>query len=260
MFCTLLQSKILFAFLIGWLQYSRIIFVVSILLCKNFTKIKGDVIIKKRGGMMEGLQTYINNHQRYYRMLEEDFLKTARFVEICSANKETYSIEYLKQLQSICSEFEILLKYYCKLLVGDNNYKNLIDCERVLFREGEPELVFLSVAVEGMANEILPYEGWQHLNPNDRAAPFWWSNYNSLKHNRINSARGTTNFYKANLDSTLNALAALFILNEVVNKFLCQSENKPYYRNKANSKLFSNLHLESDGMIISDGLAIEYQE
>lgn len=207
---------------------------------------------------MENIQTFITNHQYYYKMLEEDFVKSLRYVELCESNFGTYSNEYVKQLQSICSEFEILIRYYCKSLSSGSRVKNIIDWEKVLFREEtQLELFTVSLEVQNLEERVKPFEDWTYESDNNRNPPFWWKDYTSIKHDRIDMYSGLSNFYKANLKSVLNALAALYILNEVIYKKISIDTYNVYYRDKSNSRIFTLLGIESDGEVIENGFIVD---
>lgn len=60
------------------------------------------------------LQEYNVNIWPFYLRLENDFLNTLNYVEFSEDNFSTYSIEYEKQLLSICSEVDVLCKLLCK--------------------------------------------------------------------------------------------------------------------------------------------------
>ena len=82
------------------------------------------------------LESFYNNHWKYYLVLEKDFLKTQRYVEIDLGgdtsyitntkgtnigNSRTFSIEYLKQYQ--CRRFcqrkcgKFPYRFQCKVLL-----------------------------------------------------------------------------------------------------------------------------------------------
>ena len=49
-----------------------------------------------------------------YLNLEADLIKMSDYIAFCDENKPTFSIELLKQLLAIGSEFDIVCKSYCE--------------------------------------------------------------------------------------------------------------------------------------------------
>ena len=75
--------------------------------------------------------------------------------------------------------------------------------------------------------------------------PEWWTKYNKIKHSRTSvDPSNNKEYYKsANQKNTLNALAALFILNSYILHLLCKNASKDdsvYFLNEwyQSSKLF----------------------
>ena len=62
------------------------------------------------------INAFFKRYYRYYLALESDFLATERFVTIDPDNSNTFSVEYIKLLQTICSEIEVVAKYLCSML------------------------------------------------------------------------------------------------------------------------------------------------
>lgn len=207
---------------------------------------------------MVNIQNFVTNHLNYYKILEEDFVESLRYVELSEANFNTYSNEYVKQLQSICSEFEILMKYYCRTLNSESRVKNIVDWERVLFSvENQLELFTVSLEVQNLEDRLKPFVDWMYESDNNRNAPFWWKDYTSIKHNRIDMHSGLSNFNKANLKNVLYALAALCILNEVIYKKISIDTYNLYYRDKSNSKIFTLIGIESNGEVLANGFVVD---
>ena len=78
-------------------------------------------------------------HWEYYLVLEKDFLKTEPYVSFelgdnylynsdsveNPENSLTFSNEYIKQYQAICSEVDVILKSICKEL-GDVSSRDML--------------------------------------------------------------------------------------------------------------------------------------
>ena len=70
----------------------------------------------------------------------------------------------------------------------------------------------------------------------DSKALAWWTDYNSVKHNRavIDEARGIGNYEKANQGNLLHSLGALFLMN----RLLMKSIDEDGYASAKRSSLF----------------------
>ena len=66
---------------------------------------------------------FISTYWKYYLSLEDDFIRTTRYVELDESNFNSYSVEYAKQLQAICSEIDTICKEICNFY-GDINSNN----------------------------------------------------------------------------------------------------------------------------------------
>ena len=66
---------------------------------------------------------------------------------------------------------------------------------------------------------IKPYENWNKKKPSESL--FWWRNYNNIKHGRV------LNHKNANLESVLNLLGGLFMLEMYIIKDLSNENGIP---------------------------------
>lgn len=175
---------------------------------------------------------FIKNYWNYYLSLESDLLSTKRFLEIDEINSRSYSIEYIKQYQNICSEIDVVLKQYCKELdvafKGEkinhyceciNNNKNSILNEQVLFNK---------------STILVPWKDWtaevKFTKDNKKIIesnnPIWWRIYGKIKHNRttINKELSIPYYKLANQENVYNALAGLFVIEMNYYKTLALKE------------------------------------
>ena len=78
-------------------------------------------------GVIENMtrNEFEDDYCKYYFALEEDFEKTLRYVEVHADNFDTYSFEYLRQIQVICAEFDSLSKEICG--IPQTERKNITD-------------------------------------------------------------------------------------------------------------------------------------
>ena len=166
-------------------------------------------------------------HWEYYLVLEKDFLKTERYVNFdlgenhlydnkphdYNGNSETFSNEYIKQYQSICSEIDVILKGICKEL-GTPNASKMDKSYTPIILSQWPYIVTQKVKFKDF--ELQPFVNWKE---NPYHSPDWWSPHNDVKHERIE------NYKKANLKNVVNALAALYILELYFVKYIGIRDN-----------------------------------
>lgn len=163
-------------------------------------------------------QEFENKYWRYYLMLEEDFLKTIRFVEIDEVNFNTYSVEYTKQYQSICSEFDVLCKVICKFIDEHNSPGKIEEYANIILRNNN-EITGRIVGVKNSNTiELKPLLEWKIEG--EYKSPNWWSSYNKVKHNR------TEHYKKANLQNVLNSLSGLYVLEMYLLEIVCERQNE----------------------------------
>lgn len=151
-------------------------------------------------------QEYFN----YYWELERDFFSTEPYVTIEKENFGTFSIQFNRIYQSICSEIDCLLKELCKQLESNSEAQNIGAYCKVIqshFKYFNSETVYFYKS----KIKLKPWENWAEGKP-----PIWWTMYNKVKHHRMETNEETQRqYYKfANLGNVLNALAALYIVEE----------------------------------------------
>ena len=162
-------------------------------------------------------------YREYYKILEEDFCATERYLYIDPDNFSGFSSEFIKLLQTICSEIDITLRFLCNLLdpcFKGNTFPEYCKC--VL--DKNPFFPRANVTIRKVDSLMLaPWLGWEYHQKTtkrgnvhiDATNPEWWTMYNKVKHDRI-AIRPETNkpYYKyANQKNVLDALAALFIVD-----------------------------------------------
>lgn len=153
----------------------------------------------------------MENYWDYYLILEKDMLSIEQYVAFDNANLSTYSNQFLKLLQIICSEIDALLKKFCSFYgykLDNKANSNMVFYKKTINKH-YPILADLYVSLK--KNKELKFQPWKNITENKKLT--WWYDYTQIKHNRM--GKGETNQYnymKANLENTLNALAALFII------------------------------------------------
>lgn len=208
-----------------------------------------------------GIDTVVQSYWEYYQELERDFISTRKYVAFEERNFGTYSIEYLKLYQAVCSEIDVLgkvmagaidptfkpddkansiFKWWCviqhvfKVYAGNRN----TDCESC-----GTELALCSHRFLGRI-EICPWRGfeteWREItdkngNTSNRcllvpgsSTPEWWSSYNKVKHSRTlrpPNRLDTPNYTLANLGNVAKAFAGLFTLEKSLMQVIEKQED-----------------------------------
>lgn len=153
------------------------------------------------------LQEYNAKIWPFYLRLENDFLNTLNYVDFSYDNFSTYSIEYEKQLLSICSEVDVLCKLLCQKIDPNKSPTRINEYAEIL--TGISDFTSSRVRFEKQGQDYTPFYGWTTLD-----SPSWWKAYNKVKHERTTA----DNYKKGNLENVFMALAGLFMLN----RFYCK--------------------------------------
>ena len=136
---------------------------------------------------------------RYFLSLENDFIKTIDYVEICDENKITISIRFLQLILSIGSEIDVTLKRFCNIINKKPIKKSDIEIYRPIILKAYPKFHNLEILIPRYGMKIHPWETWgENINPD------WWHAYNCVKHER------NIYFDIANLKNTISSMAGLF--------------------------------------------------
>lgn len=167
-------------------------------------------------------------HWDYYLVLEKDFLEIERYVSFDLGenylynnqtiyeigNSNCFSNEFIKQYQAICSEIDVILKNICAEINTNSTADKMPKYTDEILSQFS-NLPMQKVQLKDY--ELQPFINWSS-SPNYNA-PDWWSPYNKVKHERL------LNYKQANLKNTLNALAALYILEQYFVKFIGDRDN-----------------------------------
>ena len=173
-------------------------------------------------------EEFCKHHWEYYLVLEKDFLATERYVsfelgdnylysQTSPTNVEnslTFSNEYIKQYQTICSEIDVIMKSICREF-GDTSANNMKDGYTPTILHNWSIIKQQKVKMKDI--ELQPFLNWEQ-SPNYKC-PDWWTPYNRVKHERV------IHYKKANLKNLLNALAGLFILENYFVKYIGDRDN-----------------------------------
>lgn len=209
---------------------------------------------------------FLKSYWNYFLTLEDDFSQISRYVTFEKGNFKCYSIEFNKQYQTICSEFDIACKEYCRFLwpsCTSDDLNGIMDYAYYLL-PSKPHLI--EAIVEFNDIEIRPLKDWKtnqvdHRNTKDAGnnAPYWWTQYNKVKHERnASNSSGRKNYMSANLENTANALASLFvILMNMYKDIILRDSEYDLTKPSRQSKLFTykdwelHVHIVSDNFVFS---------
>ena len=174
--------------------------------------------------MLSNRKEFICYYWKYYCILEEDFAELIKYVDLRESNYNTTSNVIIKQLQSICAEFEIICKEISNIDMNDKRanireyYNGIIENTMEMLPELKiNKIQDLHINIRQTKNMVIfPFKDWNEENPWNL---FWWKNYNNIKHCR------TIHYESGNFESVLNALGALYFLERLLVR-------KVYYKTK----------------------------
>lgn len=207
---------------------------------------------------MDNSQQFIKSYWEYFLELENQFFETRRFVAFDRENAKTYSIEYLKLYQAVCSEIDVVGK---EIAIAVNPLFKIDKNTNIRkwgyeIQQAFPTIKDLEVIFNG--EEMLqPFKNWEYeLNSNTtkdgkkrttlcikgkKETIVWWRNYNEIKHRRIGLVEGTKNFCLANQGNLIQALSALYILETLYMMHYIKNNKQVQ-----NSRLFALNNLSGD--------------
>ena len=195
----------------------------------------------------DAFNKFLKNYWRYYKELEIELLSTSRYVEFVEDNFSTYSVEFLKLYQAVCSEIDVIGKMMAfqvnssfnpedtrnniykwwyeiqDLFTFTEDYNDVIKDDNSIIRKKlqEAECCFIDTY------KISPWKNFRietytakdnshrYRLLGSSSIPFWWSDYNKVKHNRtsaIDDSSTRINYSKANLKNVSYAFTALYVL------------------------------------------------
>lgn len=180
---------------------------------------------------------FVKSYWNYYLELEQQVWDTRRYVDFNKKNNNTFSMEYLKLLQAICSEIDVLAKVIASYL--DPNFKGIkINHWGYALQQAYSEIQTTAVAFND-DYLIQPWRNWYYEMPEKEDAskkqtpklkakaknPQWWTSYNKSKHERTSMYNNTsTNYERANLKHVTESLAALYIIEKWFAEYIFAKE------------------------------------
>lgn len=191
-------------------------------------------------------EAFIKNYWQYFRELEDEILATRRYVDFQSDNYGTFSVEYLKLYQAICSEIDVIGKAMAEEV--DSNFKPdekqnniykwwLVIQNDISFPVWDEEKLEWDIStnlrdaeVQFVNDEqVIPWSLFEtEIRPDKNGVnrtelvkgcsiPNWWSGYNKVKHQRtskVSKKSDKTNYSKANLGNVIHSIAGLYVLEK----------------------------------------------
>lgn len=206
------------------------------------------------------------SYWQYFLELEDQFLVTRRYVAFEKANFGTFSTEYLKLLEAVCSEIDVVGKEIAhqidasfKMTDSSNNIQKwwYVIQDWVVEEDLEP-VPFLNDM------EFSPWTGYRieqyvdkkgatrHRLDGESKTPYWWSSYNKVKHNRTLDDPETQEkfFHRANLGNLCAAFTALYILEK---RYMMSAGEAEDYNRVQKSRLFEqtkpSFYFDEDGAL-----------
>lgn len=195
-------------------------------------------------------EEFLTNYWRYYLNIENSVIDLEKYITFDERNYSCFSIEFIKIIQVVCSEIDVIAKLitsekdmfgYKSFLANDDKYKEI--------KNSKTELQLHKEIV------LSPFE----LLEQNKGLK-WWGNYIDIKHHRLEN----DNYIKANLHSVLESLSALYFLE-------CFYYYNNYFENKDDnscsmpipkSKLFNSISNITDNVCENFGSMIvnEWEE
>lgn len=209
------------------------------------------------------IKEFIKRYWDFYLALEEDFYSTSRYVDFSEKNNKTFSNEYLRLYLSICSEIDVFGKIFAKKINPDF-VKNEDGQEKKYVTISDWGKAIQHIEIDGtnIYEQEVDFKGiglikpWKDLkiDNNNLTAPYWWNNYNEIKHNRTGIENGEMNYEKANFGNLCMAISGLFVLEDsYLKKYVCNEDLERI----AKSKLFHketrpSFYVENDTFVFGE--------
>lgn len=143
-------------------------------------------------------------HWNYFLALERDLEVVSRYVEFTAENYATYSIEFAHLLFAAASEADVVAKLLCEKLDA-TQHPDTINGYKPIITAGILTIATEIVLVPRYELTLTPWDQWGQ-NDAQQPHPYWWSDYNKVKHQR------DEHFKRATLKNALNAMAGLMLL------------------------------------------------
>jgi len=206
---------------------------------------------------------FIKSYWNYYLELEQQLYDVRRYVDFSNKNNNTFSLEFLKLLQAICSEIDVVAKVIDTYEFDDFNGGTIAKWGYYL-QQILPNLITTEVKFND-DYPVCPWKNWEltsetkedknnknnknktiyKLKTKGARHPEWWTAYNKSKHERTSPYNNSNiNYNRANLKNVVSSLAALFIIESLFCEYIFKKENVNL--DKRDSKLFKIININKD--------------
>lgn len=169
---------------------------------------------------------FVRSYWDYYLELEEQFLNTKKYIAFDMFNKNAYSVEFLKLIQAVCSEIDVVAKEIASALEPSFKVDKSTNIQKWGYIiQNKLPIILKDEVIFDHGIRVYPWKNWLYEQFRDgnnalryrlkgkAETPPWWKAYTDIKHQRTRVAKnGETNFTKANLINTINCFAALYVL------------------------------------------------
>lgn len=199
--------------------------------------------------------TFIKSYWNYFLELEQQLYDIRRYVDFNSKNNNTFSMEFLKLLQAVCSEIDVVAKVIDSYI--DDNFKgSRINEWGYPLQQLFPDIQSKRVTFND-DYDLQPWHNWFYIQEEQEIKkgvnkgktrtviklrdkcknPEWWTAYNKSKHERTSPYNNSNiNYNRANLKNVVSAFAALFVMESMFCDYIFNKENN--HITKSTSKLF----------------------
>jgi hypothetical protein len=164
-------------------------------LCTGLSK--QDELTTNLGGLMMP-----DHYWEYFLAIEDDLVKTSRYVEFNQDNYNTYSIEFARIILASSSEVDVIAKLLYPPIYKDGKEINRTICHH---KKGItprfPRFTTMEINVPKYGLTLQPWQDWL-----TNKSPFWWKSYNNVKHHRDQS------YKEATLKNALYSVAGLLCI------------------------------------------------
>lgn len=150
------------------------------------------------------------NYWEYFLQIDEDLMKTNRYIQHTEKNLKAYSSEFARIILVACAEIDTICRLLCKEIDSSCDFPNdstrsgdIKEYCKIIIGQ-YPKLPTTEIVFTTLQEKKKPWDGWANL-PTYKS-PNWWKEYQLIKHYRHN------NFEKATLENSLFAVSSLLVL------------------------------------------------
>ena len=147
------------------------------------------------------LQKKSDGYWTYFLAMERDLEVLSRYVDFCTSNLSTFSLEMARILLAAGSEADVLLKAICEREDSAAQPSSIAAYFTVVSNK-LPNILSFEVQLPRWGISLIPWEQWSNNDP-----PSWWTSHNKVKHHR------NDHFNRANLKDTIESVSAVYVLN-----------------------------------------------